>query len=129
MKHISYTHHLKKLEVVKSLYCLGDTLNQSGNCFDSTTVRVSKAWNSFRELLPVLTNKSISLRQRGYVYNSCVRSILLYASETWPLKIEDTYCLERNENTIIRWICSVKLSDKKPTKELTQMIGICEILS
>ena len=112
---------------MKSFCYLGDTLNQSGNCFDSTTVRVSKAWNSFRELLPVLTNKNIYLRQRGYGYNSCVRSILLYASETWPLKIEDIHRLERNGNTIIQWICSVRLSERKSMDELRKMIYICKL--
>ena len=97
------------LDVVKSFCYLGDTINQSGDCFDSTTVRVNKAWNSFRELLPILSNRSISLQQRGYMYRACVRSVLLYASETWALKNEDLYRLERNRNSMIRWICSVKL--------------------
>ena len=30
---------------------------------------------------------------------------------------------------MIRWICSVKLSDRNPTKELRQMLGICDIAS
>lgn len=119
----------ESIELVKSFCYLGDTINQSGNCFDATTARVNKAWGSFRVLLPVLTNKDISLRQRGYVYRSCVRSILLYASETWALKVEDLHRLERNENSMIRWICSVKLSDRNPTKELRQMLGICDIAS
>ena len=119
----------ESLEVVKSFCYLGDTINQSGTCFDATTARVNKAWGSFRQLLPVLTNKSISLRQRGYVYRACVRSILLYASETWALKIEDLHRLERNENSMIRWICSVKLSERRPTKELRNMLGICDVAS
>ena len=63
------------------------------------------------------------------MYRACVRSVLLYASETWALKNEDLHRLERNENSMIRWICSVKLCDRKSMKELRRMLGLCNIAS
>ena len=50
------------LEVVKSFCYLGDMTDESGGCFDATTVRIRCAWKNFRDLLPVLTNKGISLK-------------------------------------------------------------------
>ena len=96
------------LEVVESFCYLGDVTHQSGGCFEATTSRIRSAWKNFRDLLPVITNKSISLQRRGNVYQACVRSVLLYASETWPVKTEDIARLERNENSMIRWIQYVR---------------------
>ena len=117
----------EKLEVVDAFCYLGDVTDQTGGCFDATTARVRSAWKNFRELLPVLTNKGISLRARGHAYNACIRSILLYASETWPVKSEDINRLIRSDNAMVRWICSVKLSDRKSMKELRNMVGISEV--
>jgi len=39
----------------------------------------------------LITNKSIPLKRRGSVYDSCVGSVMLYGAETWALtgKLED----------------------------------------
>lgn len=78
------------IEVVQSFCYLGDMISQRGDCFDATTARIRSSWKKFRELLPILTCSGISLCNRGRVYNACVRSVLLYASETWALNVEDT---------------------------------------
>ena len=103
----------EKLEVVDAFCYLGDMSDQTGGCFNAITARIGSARKNFRDLLPVLTNKGISLRLRGHAYNACIRSILLYASETWPAKADDINWLIRTDNSMVRWICSVKLSDRK----------------
>ena len=86
--------------------------NIKGGCFDATTARIRSTWNKFRDLLPILTCHGLSLMVRGYAYNSCVHSVLLYASETWAATQEDVSQLNRNDMMMIRWICSAKLRDK-----------------
>ena len=44
---------------------------------------------------------------------TCEQSVLVYGSETWAMKAEDMHRLERTERMMIRWICGVRLSDKK----------------
>ena len=63
---------------------------------------------------------------RGYAYNACVRSVLLYASETWAATQEDVSRLNQND-MMIRWICSAKLRDKVPSEELRSRLGLCFI--
>jgi len=46
-------------------------------------------WNKFRQLVPLLTNKDISLTVRGRLYSSCVQSSMLHASEIWPVRKEN----------------------------------------
>jgi len=51
-------------------------------CVDAVTARINSAWKSFRELLPLLTDRTISPRHRDDVFSACVRAVLLHASET-----------------------------------------------
>ena len=74
-----------KLEVVSSFCYLSDMLPPVGGYEIVVTTCVKTAWKKFRELLPVLTSRHLSYKTRGHLYSSCVLSIILNASETWPL--------------------------------------------
>ena len=100
-----------KLEVVASFCYLGDMLSAGGGCEMVVTTRVKTAWKKFRELLPVLTSHHLSYKTRGHVYSSCVRSVMLHASETWPLTKTNLQRLQRNDRAMIRQICSIKPED------------------
>ena len=54
------------------------------------------------------------------MYRSCVRSAMLYGSETW--------CLRENEMIMVRSMCGVKLVDTKNTENLIKMLGLKETL-
>ena len=92
---------------------------------DAVNTRVRSAWKKFHELLPIFGDRCISFEKRGYLYNSCVRSVMLYASETWPMTTEVLSRLRRNDNAMIRWICSKKLSDRIPTATLCARLQLC----
>ena len=64
------------------------------------------------------------LRQKGRVNRSCVQSVMVYASETWAVRVEEEQRMERNENVMLRWMCGVTLRDKVPTVELRRILGI-----
>ena len=78
----------------------------------------------FRELSPILTARSASLQLKGKVYRACVQSVMVYGSETWAMKGEDMQRLERTERMMIRWMCGVRLSDKKASAELSSRLDI-----
>ena len=65
------------------------------DCEDSVEraviARVVVAWTKWRENGGLLPIKSIQLKVRGSVYESCVRSGMLYGSETWVMtrRMED----------------------------------------
>jgi len=46
-------------------------------------------WSKFRQLVPLLTNKDVSLLMRIKLYKNCVHSCMLHGSETWPVKREN----------------------------------------
>ncbi|XP_048759363.2 uncharacterized protein LOC125668965 [Ostrea edulis] len=102
---------LDKLEVVGSFCYLGDMLSAAGGCDLAATTRVKTAWKKFRELLPVLTSRHLSYKTRGRVFNTCVRSAMLHASETWALTKPNLHRLIRNDRAMIRQICNIKPED------------------
>ena len=80
----------------------GDIIGQAGGCTDAVTARIGSAWKAFHEHLPIFTNKGISLVNHGKVYKACVRNVLLYGSETWPLPTEDLPQIKRCDHAMIR---------------------------
>ena len=117
---------LDKLEVVASFCYLGDMLSAASGSELSTTTRVKTAWKKFKELIPVLSIRHLSLKTRGHVYSSCVGSAMLHASETWPLTKPNLQHLQRNDRAMIRQICNVKLQDTAIIRstELLARLGI-----
>ena len=59
------------------------------------------------------------LRMKGKVYRCCVRSAILYESETWCLKENEKAILRRTE----RAMCGQKVVDRKMTEEQMDMLG------
>jgi len=90
--------------------------------------RIRSGWNKFRQLVPSLTNRDISLIRRGRLYSSCVRSSMLHESETWPVRKENEVALQRAEMRMVRWMCDIKVIDRVPSKELRDRLGIDNII-
>ena len=63
---------------------------------------------------------------RLWVYSSCMRSIMLHASETLPLTKPNLQRLQRNDRVMIRQLCNVRLQDIVTTRsnELHVRLGI-----
>jgi len=53
------------LELVDKFCYLGDTLSVHGDADEAVENRIRIGWNKFRQLVPLLTNKDISLKVRG----------------------------------------------------------------
>ena len=61
-------------------------LSVDGDADAALEARIRNSWNKFRQLVPLITNKDVSLIIRGRLYSSCVRSSMLHESETWPVR-------------------------------------------
>ena len=83
-----------KLELVDKFCYLGDMLSVDGDADAAVEVRIQIGWNKFRQFVPLLTNKDVSLIMRGRLYSSCVRSSMLHGSETWPVRKQNVVALQ-----------------------------------
>ena len=55
--------------------------------------RILIGWNKFRQLVPLLTSRDISLIRRGRLYSSFVQNSMLHGNETWPVRKENEVAL------------------------------------
>jgi len=117
------------LELVEKFCYLGDMSSVDGDADAAVETRIRTGWNNFRQLVPLLTNKDISLTVRRRLYSSCVRSSMLHGSETWPVRKENEVALQRAEMRMVRWMCGVKLQYRVPSKELRGRLSLDDIIS
>ena len=61
---------------------LGDRLHANGKCATAETSRVRIGWMKLRECEELLPGRRFSLRIKRTIYCTCVRSAMLYGSET-----------------------------------------------
>ena len=48
----------------------------------------------------------------------------MYGSETWPMKVEHELKMNRTEMSMIRWMCGVKLNERKKSEKLRELLGL-----
>lgn len=114
----------EKLECVGKFRYLGDMIGAGGGAEEASIARVRSAWAKFKELAPVLTSRGASLKVKGKVYKACVQRVLVYGSETWPMKMEDLQRLERTERMMVRWMCGVNLKDRTSSEDLNRRLSV-----
>ena len=91
-------------------------MNASGSCEAAVTARARIGWVKFRECGELLNLKRFSRKLKGMVYQSCVRSTMLYGSETWCLRENEMAILRRTEKAMVRAMCGAELMEKKRTE-------------
>ena len=105
-----------QVDFVKSFRYLMDSLNASGGSEAAVTARTRIGWIKFRECEELLYGRKFSLKMKGWIYQCCIRSAMLYGSETWCLKENEMAILRRTEKAMMRTMCGLKMIDKKGAK-------------
>ena len=117
-----------KVETVNGFCYLGDRLNACGGCEVAVTARVRISWVRFKECGELLLENRFPLKMKGKVYRCCVRSAIMYKSETWCLKENKKAILRKTERVMVRAICGQKVVDRKTTDEQMGMLGLKETI-
>ena len=91
---------------------------------EAVRCRVRCAWSKFNELMPILTMRGTSLKMKGKIYKACVQSVMMYGSETWAMKVENTQKLMRTEASMMRQMCGVSLKKYLSNEALRGRLGI-----
>jgi hypothetical protein len=73
----------KEIEQVDSFTYLRSIVSKDGGADEDVGSRIRKAIGSFIQLYPVWRNHNISKRTKLRIFNINVKSVLLYACETW----------------------------------------------
>ena len=75
-----------QVDFVKSICNLEDRLNASGGSEAAVTGKRRIGWIKFRKCGELLYGRKFSLKMKEMIYQSCIRSAMLYGSETWCLR-------------------------------------------
>ena len=111
-----------KAETVNRFCYLGDRLNTSGGCEVAVTARIRISWVRFKESGELLLGNRFPLKIEGKVYCCCVRSAILYGSETWCLKENEKSILRKMERAMVRAMCDQKVFNRKTTEKQMDML-------
>ena len=81
---VDHSTTLKNLtiEEVMSFCYLGDMFGAEGGAEKTIKMRAAAAWAMWKEIAELLGMRGVSLKKRAAVFDACIRSVLLYASET-----------------------------------------------
>ena len=77
------------VETVSKFSYLDDRLNATGGCETAVTARTSIGWMKFREWSEILKSRRFSLKMKGKIYKSYIRSAMSCGSEAWCLRERD----------------------------------------
>ena len=102
-------------------------VSAGGGCELAAVSRCKGAWGKFRQLLPLLTKRNLSLLTRGRVYSTCIRSVVLHAAENWTMTTTTLNHMRRNDRAMIRRICNVKAKDEVSLDSLLSKLGIHDL--
>ena len=92
------------IERVDKFNYLASCISPDGSIAEELSSGIQKARLAFSNLHHLWRRNDIKLSTKGRVYSAAVRSVLLYGSETWPLKAEDIRRLSVFDHRCLRSI-------------------------
>ena len=112
------------VERVKDFRYLGDVLGSEGGSDRALKSRTRAAWSKWKEISGLLLNKGIPLKSRASVYAACIRSVLLYGTETWSFTKRQEELIRSCDRRFLRYMAGVRLSDRTPSEEIGRWCGL-----
>ena len=110
----------KDVEDITEFTYLGSKISQSGGTEEDIKARIKKAQQTFAILRCVWRSKSISTNTKIRIFNSNVKSTLLYGSETWRVTKQLIGRVQTFTNKCLRQILGIKWQDRVTNEEVWQ---------
>ena len=108
------------LEEVESFTYLGSIFNQQGGTDADVKARIGKARAAFIQLKNIWSSKQISLTTKIRLFNSNVKSVLLYGAETWRTTKSTVKRVQTFINSCLRRILQIRWPDTISNNNLWQ---------
>ena len=105
---------------VESFVYLGSVVDQQGGTDRDVTAKIGKARAAFVMLKNIWASGGISMRTKLHIFNSNVKSVLLYGCETTQTmqqKIQTFF------NACLRHICKIQWQEKMRNEDLSERAG------
>lgn len=108
------------LPEVETFTYLGSVINKQGGSDADIKTRIGKARGAFIALNNIWKSQQITTRTKLRLFNSNVKSILMYGSETWRYTKTNMNRIQTFINTCLRKIFKIKWPDTISNNELWQ---------
>ena len=96
------------VETVNDFTYLGSNISADGGGPRDIELRINKARGAFHNLKTVWRAKNIGQKLKIKIFNSCVKSVLLYGCETWFVTKEIMSKLQAYVNRCLRFIMNIR---------------------
>ena len=106
------------IEEVDEFTYLGSKVNITGGSESDIKTRISKARTAFNLLKKVWKAREISKSTKIKIFNSNVKAVLLYGSETWRTTVASDKTIQSFINRCLRRILNIYWPDHITNKEL-----------
>ena len=100
-------HQQNIKEVVKCVY-VGTAVNKNGGTEEDIKCRFNKARYAFNTIRPIWRSTALFVQNKIRIFNTNVKSDLLYGSETWRVNKTNTQQLQTSTNRFLRNILNIR---------------------
>ena len=113
----------ESLENVESFSYLGSTIDKLGGTDADIKIRIQKERTTFAAMRNIWSSRNVTTRTKVRLFNSNIKPVLLYGSETWRSTKASTKKLQVFINKCLRRIFQLAWSDRVSNIELWQRCG------
>ena len=106
------------LEEVESFTYLGSIVDKQGGTDADVRIRIHKARTAFILLKDIWTARDLSTNTKIRLFNTNVKSVLLYGAETWRTTANTTKKIQTFINLCLRRIIQIRWPDTISNKDL-----------
>ena len=110
----------KELEDIESFTYLGSILDKQGGTEADVKERIRKARTAFMQLRNIWKSKIIGINTKLRIFNSSVKAVLMYASQTWRTTKQTTNRIQTFINSCLRRILHIHWPKIISNEELWQ---------
>ena len=108
------------LEEVDSFTYLGSIVDKQGGTDADVKVRISKARTAFHQLKNIWASRDLSNKTKIRIFNTNVKSVLLYGAETWRTTVKTNNKIQTFINTCLRRILKIRWPETIRNEDLWQ---------
>ena len=111
------------IKEVESFVYLGSVVDKQGGTDRDVAARIGKARGAFVMLKNIWASKAIRTRTKLRIFNSNVKSVLLYGCETWRTTKSMLQKIHTFFNTCLRRIYKIRWPEKIKNEDLLERAG------
>lgn len=108
----------KDIEQVETFTYLGSVVTKNGGADEDVKQRIRKVNGAFMQLYAVWKNKNIAKKTKLRIFNTNVKSVLLYACETWKVTSAINNKIQVFINRCLRRIIGIRWPETISNEEL-----------